>query len=185
LDVLLGVGRRNAALALLDGALAADPGDNEARLRRAILRLELGPRAAGRDDLLALRARCGEYPGLVRPLGRLYLAEGREDEAESLVAGVTRDPRAGDDALLLAAEIRLRRGDLTGAGELADRILLQRPSAWQGHLLRAKLLAARGDHQAALTAIEAVQTPMPSAEVQLWRGRPPEANGRASAPLGP
>lgn len=178
LDVLLALGRRNVALALLDGALTADPGDNEARLRRAVLRLELGHRAAGRDDLLALRARCGEYPGLVGPLGRLYLGEGREDEAESLVAGITGDPRASDDALLLAAEIRLRRGDLTGAGELADRILLQRPSAWQGHLLRAKLLAARGDPAAALAVIEGVHAPTPSAEIELWTGRLLEANGR-------
>ncbi|MEZ4448892.1 MAG: hypothetical protein R3B09_05370 [Nannocystaceae bacterium] len=183
LELLLAVGRRSAALALLDGALAADPGDNEARLRRALLRLELGHRSAGRDDLLALRARCGEFPGLVGPLGRLYLDEGREDEAEALVAGITRDPRASDDALLLAAEIRLRRNDLSGAAALADRILLQRPDAWQGHLLRAKLLDARDDPRGALAAIEDARPPSPNPEVELWTGRLLEANGRAGDAL--
>jgi predicted Zn-dependent protease len=75
-NLLVETGRKDQAIAVLDAALAADPDDNAAQLRRGVLAIEQGRGAAGRADLIAVFERTGGYPGLVGPLGRLYLRDG-------------------------------------------------------------------------------------------------------------
>jgi tetratricopeptide (TPR) repeat protein len=184
IDALLAESRRREALIALDQALADDPTDNAARIRRGALRWELGRIDAARDDLLRVEARAGILGALIGPLGRLYLAEGAVERAASLVQPRLEDRRADADVVLLAAEIAFRDGDLPRAEALVRRHLLrQSEDAWRGALLEAKIREAKGDYHEASAAIAAVHPPRPIAEVELVAGRIHEAKGELDKAL--
>ncbi len=177
-DVLLAEGRAREALEILDEALTGDPSDNDARIRRGMLRYKRGRLDAGRQDLLHVVERAGELTKLIAPLGRLYLREGAIDRARALVESRLEDRRINGDIFLLAAEIAFEGGEYSRAEALVRRYLLRDSElAWRGSLLEAKILEARGEIAEAAATVEAIDPPHPDPELELVAGRIFEANG--------
>ena len=162
---------RPEALSLLDAAIADDPGDLRAQVRGAELRLALGQQGPSHRALVALHERCGDLPGLVDTLARFYLDTGDTGRAAALVEAAAASPDADDDVLLVAAEVRLRRGDVAGARARIDRVLLRNPGSARGQLLRAELLFREGALAEAERALAGLDGAGPSADVELLRGR--------------
>ncbi len=183
-DALISEGRGSEALEVLDLALAEDPGDNDARTRRGVLRVERGLVDEGRDDLLRVEERAGVVADLIAPLGRLYLREGALDRASALIEGRLEDRRAAADIVLLAGEIAFAAGDLTRSEALARRYLLRQPEdGWRGALLQARIYEAKGELSEAAEAIASVRPPRPDPDVELVAGRIYEANGAVEEAL--
>ncbi|MCB9566883.1 MAG: tetratricopeptide repeat protein [Myxococcales bacterium] len=176
---LIAADKRDLALEILDRALAEDPGNNEARIRRGVLRGELGLDDAARDDLLRVLERAGPITSLIGPLGREYLRAGDDRAAEALIAASVDDRRATPEVTLLAAELAFRRRDLATAENQVHRHLLRHaPEAWRGELLLAEILEARGELAEALVAVSRARPPRPDARVELVAGRLLEASER-------
>jgi tetratricopeptide (TPR) repeat protein len=171
-------GDNAAAMAALDRAIELHPGHNAALLERGRMRLAVGQRDGGVEDLKRLHERAGAYPGLIGPLGRIYLAEGDDAKLDQLLGGQLEDARASDEVLLLGARQRLRQGNADAARALTDKVLLRSPANWQAQLVRAQVDIARGDVEAALVAIQNARPQEPDAEVELWQGKVLEYNAQ-------
>jgi tetratricopeptide (TPR) repeat protein len=176
------LGRREAAVEVLDGALALDPDDNAAQLRRGVLALETGRADAGRVDLLAVYERTGGFPGLIGPLSRLYIRSGELRALEAMLQPLI-DSRAPDEVVLALARLRLAQEGLEAAESLTDQILLRDPNSWEGHLLKAKVLLARGEPELAQAALRLSRPRHPSADVELTAGKIAERSGRLQEAL--
>lgn len=147
--------RAREALALLGDGRGDDPDDRRARARilaalgglgrrrEAVALLEgLGAPGAGADDA----GGAGDDRVL---LAGLYEAVGDWDRARAQIAAA-----AGSEGLDTAgrvglAEALLRHGEAAVAAPLVDRVARDEPDALRTAVLRARLLAARGDAPAA------------------------------------
>ncbi len=158
----------------LDAALVADPGHAAARLARAeaartgdrlddaaTLLEALSPAAAARPAALVERARLARARGLEAQSEALAeearRGSGSCSALELLLEGaVRREVVARQDELTTAlshcpsglerlAAHRRRRGDLAGALEVVDRLVKAGPARIEPRLIRARLLAARGE----------------------------------------
>jgi len=177
-DLLIETGRRDQAVAVLDAALAADPDDNAAQLRRGVLAIEQGRSAAGRVDLLAVWQRTGGFPGLVGPLGRLYLRDGDLRALGGLLQLHALDQQLPDDVMLLRGLLRLAQGDRDAADADIDLVLQRNPAAWEAHLAKARVLYERDRLPEALAEIRLARPRSPDAEVELWTGKIAERSGK-------
>jgi tetratricopeptide (TPR) repeat protein len=171
-------GERNAALEALDRALAASPGDNEAQLRRGVLRLEAGRTAEGRADLLAVFERTGGYPGLAAPLGRLYVQDHDFEALERLVGDRLRGEATADELLTIGARLRLHQARIADARALLELALARHPADWEAHMLLAQVLILEGNAAEALAEIGRSRPSSPQPEQMLQRGKILEFNGR-------
>jgi tetratricopeptide (TPR) repeat protein len=169
---------RNAALEAFDRALEAWPGDNEAQLRRGVLRLEAGQAAEGRADLVEVFERTGGYPGLAAPLGRLYVLESDFDALERLVGDRLRGEATADDLLAIGARLRLHQGRTADARVLLELALARHPADWEAHMLLAQVLILEGNASEALAEIERSRPPDPQPERMLQHGKILEFNAR-------
>ncbi len=176
--LLAEVGRKDQAIAVLDAALAIDPDDNAAQLRRGVLAIQQGRTTAGRADLMAVFERTGGFPGLAQPLGRLFLREGDLASLASLVQSQAADPYAADDVVVMFALLRLAQGDRDAAERDILRVLQRDPSSWPAHLARAQVLYDRERWTDAHAEIRLAQPPVPDAEVELWTGKIAEKLGK-------
>ncbi|HGG56906.1 MAG TPA: tetratricopeptide repeat protein, partial [Nannocystis exedens] len=177
-DMLLALGRVREALEILDQALLQDPLDNDARIRRGMLRTLRGRPEAGRQDLLGVAERAGELTELIAPLGRLYLREGAIDRARALVESRLEDRRVNPEIVLLAAEIAFAGGEVSRAEALVRRFRLRDSEpTWRGTLLEAKILEARAEFAEAAALVETIEAPNPEPELELVAGRIFEAKG--------
>ncbi|GEJ59503.1 hypothetical protein [Anaeromyxobacter diazotrophicus] len=201
---------RARAVADLDQALAADPGDAEARLARAELarqgdRLDdaaalldaLSEAAAARPRALLARARLAEARGLAAQAER-FADEARRVGGDcaalelSQALAVRRDALQRQDELATAlracpaglerlVEHRRRRGDLAGALALADEVVRLAPARIDGRLVRAGLRASRGDPRAAAADLEDLARSWPrAARLEKRRAEYLEAAGDAA-----
>ncbi|MBL9107164.1 MAG: tetratricopeptide repeat protein [Myxococcales bacterium] len=177
-NLLAETGRKDQAIGVLDAALAIDPDDNAAQLRRGELAIEQGRVAAGRADLAAVAERTGGYPGLVESLGRLYLRDNELVLLASLVQPHLADPRASDEVLVMGGLLRLAQGEVDAAEALIDRVLLRSGSVWEARLAKARVLHARGRPADALAEVRLARPPEPDAEVELWTGKILERLGK-------
>ena len=177
-NLLVETGRKDQAVAVLDAALAADPDDNAAQLRRGVLAVEQGRTAAGRADLTAVFERTGGYPGLVGPLGRLYLRDGDLASLAALLQPQATEQRLSDDVALMRALLRLAQGDRDAADEAIDRVLQQSPGSWEAHLAKARVLYERDRIPEALAEVRLARPRNPDAEVELWTGKIAERGGK-------
>lgn len=177
-DLLIETGRKDQAVAVLDAALAADPDDNAAQLRRGVLAIEQGRSTNGRDDLLAVWQRTGGFPGLVGPLGRLYLREGDLLALGGLIQIPPFDPKIPDDVLLLRALLRLAQGDRDAAEADIDHVLERDPASSEAHMAKARVLYERDRLPEALAEIRLARSRSPDAEVELWTGKIAERSGK-------
>ncbi len=177
-NLLVETGRKDQAVAVLDAALAADPDDNAAQLRRGVLALEQGRGAAGRADLTAVFERTGGFPGLVGPLGRLYLRDGDLAGLAELVLPHAADPDAPDDVVLMNALLRLAQGDRDAADSHVDKVLQRSPGSWEAHLVKARVLYERDRNSDAAGQIRLARSRSPDAEVELWTGKIAERGGK-------
>lgn len=171
-------GRKDQAIGVLDAALAADPDDNAAQLRRGVLAIDQGRGAAGRADLAAVAERTGGFPGLVEPLGRLYLRDNDLVLLAALVQPHLSDPRASDDVLVMGGLLRLAQGEVDAAEALIDRVLLRSGSVWEARLAKARVLYARGRLAEALAEVRLARPREPDAELELWTGKILERLGK-------
>lgn len=181
LDEQIARGRAEAALRQ---ALAADPGEAEARLELAAL-MRRSERSADAADLLAgLPPGAAGRPGALAAQARVALERGLAEEAEAL-AEAAREAGGSCDALKLLADqagrreavapeaalvealaqgcrggrerqVRLleQRGDPAGVLAALAPVLALRPAQVQPALQRAAALAALGDHAAAARSLE-------------------------------
>ncbi|MDC0718643.1 tetratricopeptide repeat protein [Nannocystis bainbridge] len=172
------LGNRDAAMETLDRALALDPDDNAAQLRRGVLVLETPRSDAGRVDLLAVHERTGGFAGLIGPLSRLYLRSGELRALEALVQPHLSDVRAPDEVVLAIARLRLAQDAVEAAESLADQILLRSPDSWEGHLLKSKVLLARGEPGLAQAELRLSRPGGPNPDVELMAGKIAERSGR-------
>ncbi|HEY8375955.1 MAG TPA: tetratricopeptide repeat protein [Nannocystis sp.] len=182
-NLLVEIGRREAAVAALDAALALDPDDNAAQLRRGVLALETGRVDAGRVDLLAVHERTGGFPGLIGPLSRLYIRSGEIRALETLLQPHLSDQRAPEEVILAIARLRLAQNAVEAAESLTEQILLRNPSSWEGHLLKANVLLARGETAAAQAELRLCRPGHASADVELTAGKIAESTGRLQEAL--
>lgn len=170
-------GQTQAALAALDKALDAMPGQLDARLVRGRLRLAVGDEAGGAEDLQDLFDRTGGYPGLAGPLGRLLIRRGDVKSLDALIGEHLEDPRAPTDVILVGARLRLAQGNREAAVHLVDRVLERDPNNWEAHLVRGQVLLAQGDAMGALGELQQARPRKPDAELQVWLGKAFEATG--------
>ena len=177
-NLLVETGRKDQAVTVLDAALAADPDDNAAQLRRGVLAGELGRSEASRDDLIAVQRRTDGYPGLVWPLGRLYLREGDLDALAKLLDSHSLALVPPDDVGVVRGLLRLAQGDPNAADEYIDRALQHDPGSWEAHLAKARVLYARDRIPEAIAEIRLARPRSPDAEVELWTGKLAERNAR-------
>ncbi len=176
-NLLLETGRKDQALAVLDAALATDPDDNAAQLRRGVLAIEQGRSAAGRADLMAVLQRTGGYPGLVGPLGRLYLRDGDLTGLAGLIQPHPSE-QLPDDVALMRGLLRLAQGDRDAADQDIDQVLQRSPGSWEAHLAKARVLHERDRIPEALAEIRLAKPRSPDAEVELWTGKIAERSGK-------
>ncbi len=177
-NLLVETGRKDQAVAVLDAALLADPDDNAAQLRRGALAIEQGRGAAGRADLLAVFDRTGGYPGLIGPLGRLYLREGDLSQLNALLSPYAEDPQASDEVVVMNALLRLAQGDRDAADQNIDKVLQRSPSSWEAHLAKARVLYERERIPEAAAEIRLARPKVGDAEVELWTGKIAERAGK-------
>jgi tetratricopeptide (TPR) repeat protein len=177
-DLLVETGRKDQAIGVLDAALAADPDDNAAQLRRGVLAVEQGRAAAGRADLAAVFERTGGFPGLALPLGRLYLRDGDLVRLAALVQPHVSDRYAPDDVVLTAGLLRLAQGDVDTAQAQIDRVVQRNPAMWEARLARARVLLARARVPEAQAELRLARPRSPDAELELWAGKISERLGR-------
>ncbi|MFZ6185747.1 tetratricopeptide repeat protein [Nannocystis pusilla] len=177
-NVLVEMGRRDAAVEILDTALARDCDDNAAQLRRGVLVIDTPRSDAGRVDLLAVHERTGGFAGLLGPLSRLYIRSGDLRALEALVQPHLSDVRAPDEVVLAIARLRLAQAAVEAAESLTDQILLRSPDSWEGHLLKAKVLLERGEPGLAQGELRLSRPPQPQADVELVAGKIAERGGR-------
>lgn len=182
-NLLVELGRRDAAVAALDAALALDPDDNAAQLRRGVLALESGRADAGRVDLLAVHERTGGFPGLIGPLSRLYIRSGEIRALEALLQPQLNDGRAPEEVVLAIARLRLAQDMFEGAESMAEQVLVRNPGSWEAHLLKAKVLLARGEIAQAQAQLRLSRPGHPSADIELTAGKIAERSGRLQEAL--
>ena len=177
-NLLFETGRKDQAVAVLDAALLADPDDNAAQLRRGVLAIEQGRSAAGRADLLAVFDRTGGYPGLIGPLGRMYLREGDLSQLGQLLSPYAEDPQASDEVVVMHALLRLAQGDRDAADQHIDKVLQRSPSSWEAHLAKARVLYERERISEAAAEIRLARPKVADAEVELWTAKIAERAGK-------
>lgn len=177
-NLLADAGKRDQAIAALDAALARDPDDNAAQLRRGVLALEAGRTDAGRVDLLAVFERTGGFPGLVGPMSRLYIRSGELKALEAMLQPQLNDARAPDEVVLAVAQLRLAQDSVENADLMADNVLLRNPGSWEAHLIKSRVQLARGDLQLALAELRLARPKQPDAEIELTAGKIYERSGR-------
>ena len=177
-NLLVETGHKDQAVAVLDAALLADPDDNAAQLRRGALAIEQGRSAAGRVDLLAVLDRTGGYPGLIGPLGRLYLREGDLSQLGQLLSPYAEDPQASDEVVVMNALLRLAQGDREAADQNIDKVLQRSPSSWEAHLAKARVFYERERIPEAAAEIRLARPKVADAEVELWSGKIAERAGK-------
>jgi tetratricopeptide (TPR) repeat protein len=173
-NLLVETGRKDQALAVLDAALAADPDDNAAQLRRGVL----AGGALGRADLVAVQQRTGGFPGLVWPLGQIYLREGDLTALAGLLQSHSMEPPMPDDVAVMRGLLRLAQQDPDAADENIDRVLLRNPGMWEAHLAKARVLFTRDRLPEALAEVRLARPHGPDAEVELWIGKIAERSGK-------
>lgn len=169
---------RNAALEAFDRALEAAPGQNEAQLRRGVLRLEAGQEAEGQADLVEVFERTGGYPGLAAPLGRLLVRDSDFAALERLLGDRLRGEATADELLTIGARLRLHQARTTDARALLELAIARHPADWEAHMLLAQVLILEGNASEALAEIERSRPPTPEPEQLLQRGKILEFNGR-------
>jgi len=177
-NLLVETGRKDQAVVVLDAALAVDPDDNAAQLRRGVLATELGRGAAARADFIAVARRTGGYPGLVWPLGRIYLREGDLSALADLLLSHSLEQSLPDDIAVMRGLLRLAQGDPDAADEDIDRVLQRSPDSWEAHLAKAQVLHARDRIPEAIAELRLARPRSPDAEVELWTGKLAERSGK-------
>jgi len=173
-------GQTTAALTALDRALEASPTDNDAQVLRGNTRMTTGDAAGGKVDFLAVYDRTGAYPGLVAPLGRLFVASGELSKLEALVGDRANEPTASGEVKIVAARLRLSQGRPEDAKRLLGEVMAADANDWEASMLMAQAVLDTNDPQEALSRIEAVRTPKPVAEVFVLKGKILEHNGKHS-----
>jgi tetratricopeptide (TPR) repeat protein len=184
-DVLRKSGQSRAAFETLSQAITTDPTNNPAQVARGTMLLEQGSRNKAKADLMAVFERTGGYPGLVGPLGRILLAEGKVEELETLVGDRLRGEATADDVLMLGAQLRLAQGEVDEASELIGIALNRDPNNWRGHALLSQAYVAEGKFAEALAEVESARPADPEPELLLQHGRVLEYNGQSpkAAPM--
>jgi uncharacterized membrane protein (UPF0127 family)/Flp pilus assembly protein TadD len=135
--VLAMSGRRDQALTKFREAIAADPSNPTGYLQ--LLRYQASVKVAGEvinEAVTLLKKAVEDDPKFTRGrliLFRLYLSEGRLDEAAALLANQERTP----DVIRALGDLELRRGNHLAAADLYLEYLKLRPYDLRGPELRA------------------------------------------------
>ena len=151
---LAAAGRRQDALALLDRAVAQDPGRAEALERRAVLRFQAGDKKGGLADLDAAIA---AEPG--RAMAYCERAAARDSTGDTagaeadLERALELDP-AQATVRCNRAVLRRRRGDLRGARDDLEHVLRRLPEHPRAWFLLGTIHGQASEHQEALRAFQ-------------------------------
>lgn len=162
---LRGRGETGPALARLDAAAAADPGNPWPSLERGTLLAELGRAAEARAALEHALSLQPDLPPVLLALGRLARAGGDRVAARAWFArAAAADPEAPGPRLELAEECRLL-GDHAAARAAIDAVLAVRPGHLAALLALGEAERAAGNRLAALAAFRRAMLAGPSRPV--------------------
>ena len=172
-DALIGQGRRDEALALLDNQILKKyPKDPVALAMQATLWLEMGNRAQLQQAISELESAVSQLPQnvIVRfNLGRAYFAKGDLDQARTQLKAAV-DIRADYvDARQLLTEIHLRKGESALALQMADDTLKYGQANLPARLLRAQALQGIGKVDDARNDLQIILKQSPNAGEAIFR----------------
>ena len=161
--VLMSVGRKNDAEAVLRRWLATDPGNRDAALRLAAVLADNG-KAVEAETVLRTVIRGGEDADVAFVLGRALLEQARFDEAETQFRKVV---RARPDHQIahgnLMELVWMRTGDVHEASREIDKVLRARADSQGLRVTKARLLTSARLPKEALAEIDAGLRLAPSA----------------------
>lgn len=182
-ELYTGQTRHDEAEELLRRAVQRDPNDERRVLVLAnFLAKTRGGFVAEEELVNAMFARPGSVVLRVA-LGELYETMLNLDGAERVyreAADIAKDPVQKRNALVRAARVLLRLGEINGAEPLVGRILAEDPRNIEARLLRAKVLMTRGRFDAAIEDFRTVLNEQPqSLEILGMLVRAYVANGQS------
>jgi tetratricopeptide (TPR) repeat protein len=156
-QALLAAGDAEAALA--NYQLAADTAATPPARERWLMTLAAANRSLGRDaeaeriyqDMLAAGPQDAAAVHLA--LGDLYSTEDRLDDAIAQYRLATEAAPGSAQPAYRLGRIYLRTGAIDDAAALAQTLLERSPSAYESHLLQARVAFARGDESTALNEL--------------------------------
>jgi tetratricopeptide (TPR) repeat protein len=178
----LGEGRWEAALGLVDRALAADPELHEAHVPRAWCLYYLGDPAGARAGFEAYLAHAPDYPDALFGLALIAFdaddLAGAEARLRQVVALARARRDAAREALALArlGDVYVRTGDLWRARQELQRSIELAPQEAKPHFKLAHVLQLMGDVPAAQAA---------RAQYEALVGGAPAGDDRPELPVGP
>ena len=148
---------------LLSEALARNPSNVEALLLRANLRLAKGETAAGVKELQDLKSAHPEIPSIHYQLAVAFLrTNGVAKATVELNEAIRLDPNHAQ-AILLAADLNIRRGDAAPAVTALYQLVQQQPDLIQAQMLLAAAYRARGTPGDAAAVYREVMLKFPQA----------------------
>lgn len=153
--------RYDAALEMVDESLSVI--DNAGMyVSRADIYLDLGDVESAEQELLFAEW-CSPWrnPEAVYTRARLLAMEGNADEAASLLRQHRKQNKAMPYFWFQLGEVQLLRDELYASEHILNMIRLTNNEVPEKHVLRARLLAAKGEREAALAVLDAGLTVLP------------------------
>jgi len=137
---------------ILRELLAAEPESEEARLRL----VDYLMRNDKAEDALAVAGEGQPTPKLRLASAGVLMAMGRGGEGEAALAALVQDAEAGPsgiEARLRLSELKLRRGDRSGALVEVDEVLRLNPADTRAHAARGRIFMLQGRFEEALAEL--------------------------------
>lgn len=165
-------GRTEAAIPLLDRAVAADPYDAAVRYQRGVQRAKARAFDAALEDLRAAVAYRPDFPAAQLELGAALIETGQHREAIAPLLKAQAVPALEGSASYFLGVAYLRLNQLDDARESFDRAVAREPSLSAAvQYYRAVIDYRRGDLAAADTGFHEVQRTSPESAIGRESGR--------------
>ncbi|PKN43364.1 MAG: hypothetical protein CVU60_03135 [Deltaproteobacteria bacterium HGW-Deltaproteobacteria-18] len=139
---------------ILTVMLDADPASEEARLRLVEFLARQGK--TGEAAALVVKTPDGATPKLRLALAAVHAAGGNMAEAEAVLTQLAQDAEAGPsgiEARLRMSELKLRRGDRSGALAEVDEVLRLNPADARAHAARGRIFMLQDRFEEALAEL--------------------------------
>lgn len=172
--MLIEQGRKAEAEQIMWAAIRADRSNADALMLLGLLELERGLLIEAEGHLHASIALVGRHPGLVMPLARAVMLQGRMAEARNQLEPLAAKAPAPIEVLALLAELEERSGNFPAALDHLHRA--GQSGEGDTDLLRSVVLARMGRVEDALGLLEG--RPDLSGPARLQRGRLRDRSGR-------
>lgn len=159
---LVGLARRDAALALINEALGANPKDSELRMSRALIYLDQRKTDPALADLQQLDQQQKDNAMVKYQLGRALLLKGKEKEASDQWQQAIKLQPSFEEPRIALATSALQNRKFDEVLRLANEILAATPNHTGAQLLRADALRGMGRQGEAKTLMTDLREKSPS-----------------------